>query len=401
VSRFRVDFLGCKVSHVDAQEIRERLLADGHVQARTGEDADVAVISSCCVTNEALAKSRKGAARAARAHERVYVTGCAANLAGGPLGGLPENVVVVDRRAEDTAEFVAGDVGAIGCVNDVANFDRIRAFVKIEDGCSFSCAFCVIPLVRGASRSRTAAAVLREVHRRVEQGHREVVLTGINLGCFRDRAANFDLPRLVREVGATPGLARLRLSSIEINHVNDALLAALCETPTVARHLHVPLQSGDDGVLRAMRRRYTAATYVKKLEPLTADFNLTSDVIVGFPSEDDAAFERTLETVERAGLSRVHVFPYSPRPGTLTADDDRVPPAVKKERGARLHALSDALERRHWQTKLGTRDTVLVDRPGRGYGDDYTPFLVEAPVGELVDVRAESLGEAGIHAVAA
>jgi threonylcarbamoyladenosine tRNA methylthiotransferase MtaB len=401
VARFSVDFLGCKVSHVDALEIRERLLADGHTAAGAGERADVAVISSCCVTNEALAKSRKAAARAARTHGRVYVTGCGANLAGGGLAGLPENVIVVDRRAEETAAFVAGDVGAIGCVNGSAGLDRVRAFVKIQDGCSFSCAFCVIPLVRGASRSRSAAAVLREVRRRVDQGHREVVLTGINLGCFRDRAAGFDLPRLVREVGATPGLARLRLSSIEINHVNEALIDALRATPTVARHLHVPLQSGDDGVLRAMRRRYTSATYLKKLEPLAADFNLTSDVIVGFPTEDDAAFERTIATVERAGLSRLHVFPYSPRPGTVTAGDDRVQPTVKKERGARLRALSDALERRRWQTKLGTRDTVLVDRPGRGYGDDYTPFLVEAPVGELVEVRAHAIGAEGICAVAA
>jgi len=401
VARFSVDFLGCKVSHVDALEIREQLLADGHTAAGAGERADVAVISSCCVTNEALAKSRKAAARAARTHGRVYVTGCGANLAGGGLAGLPENVIVVDRRAEETAAFVAGDVGAIGCLNGAAGLDRVRAFVKIQDGCSFSCAFCVIPLVRGASRSRAAAAVLHEVRRRVEQGHREVVLTGINLGCFRDRAAGFDLPRLVREVGATPGLARLRLSSIEINHVNDALIAALRETPTVARHLHVPLQSGDDGVLRAMRRRYTTTMYLKKLQPLTADFNLTSDVIVGFPTEDDAAFERTIATVERAGLSRVHVFPYSPRPGTVTADDDRVQPAVKKERGARLRALSDVLERRRWQAKLGTRDTVLVDRPGRGYGDDYTPFLVEAPVGDLVEVRAHAIGAEGIRAVAA
>jgi threonylcarbamoyladenosine tRNA methylthiotransferase MtaB len=401
VAGFRVDFLGCKVSHVDAHEIRERLLADGHSPAGPGEAADVAVISSCCVTNEALAKSRKAAARAARTHKRVYVTGCGANLAGAGLAGLPENVVVVDRRAEETPAFVAGDVGAIGCVDGAARLDRVRAFVKIQDGCSFSCSFCVIPLVRGASRSRAAAAVLREVQRRVEQGHREVVLTGINLGCFRDRAASFDLPRLVREVGATPGLARLRLSSIEVNHVNDALVDALRETPTVARHLHVPLQSGDDGVLRAMRRRYTTATYLKKLEPLAAEFNLTSDVIVGFPTEDESAFERTLETVERAGLSRVHVFPYSPRPGTVTADDDRVSPAVKKERGAQLRALSDALELRRWQAKLGTRDTVLVDRPGRGYGDDYTPFLVEAPVGELVEVRAQAIGAEGIRAVAA
>src|SRR5207248_5227252 len=160
-------------------------------------------------------------------------------------------------------------------------------FVKIQDGCSFSCNFCVIPLVRGATRSRTAQAVLAEIRRRVAQVHKEVVLTGINLGCFRDRAAGYDLPRLVREAGATPGLARLRLSSIEINHVGDALIAALRETPAASRHLHVPLQSGDDGVLHAMRRRYTTAAYLQKLEPLAAEFNLTSDVIVGFPAEDE------------------------------------------------------------------------------------------------------------------
>ena len=401
MARFSVDFLGCKVSHVDAHEIRDRLLADGHVAVSPREPADVAVISSCCVTNEAFAKSRKAAARAARTHRRVYVTGCGANLEAGGLDRLPPNVTVVARAAEDTPDFVAGDVGAIGCVQATPRLDRVRAFVKIQDGCSFSCRFCVIPLVRGASRSRSADAVLREVKRRVDQGHPEVVLTGINLGCFRDRGAGYDLPRLVREAGATPGLARLRLSSIEINHVNDALVAALRETPTVARHLHVPLQSGDDVVLRAMRRRYTTATYLKKLEPLAEDFNLTSDVIVGFPTEDEAAFARTLATVERAQLSRVHVFPYSPRPGTATAADDPVQPAVKKDRGERLRALSDELERRRWQSKLGSVDTVLVDRPGRGYGDDYTPFLVAAPVGRLVRARAEALTAEGIRAVAA
>jgi threonylcarbamoyladenosine tRNA methylthiotransferase MtaB len=401
MARFTVDFLGCKVSHVDVHAIRERLLADGHRQAASGAQADVAVINTCCVTNEAVAKSRKTAARAARTHRRVYVTGCAANLAGDPFASLPPNVTVVARRAEDTAAFVAGDVGALGCVQADARLDRVRAFVKIQDGCSFSCAFCVIPLVRGASRSRSADAVLREVRRRVEQGHREIVLTGINLGCFRDRAAGYDLSRLVREAGATPGLDRLRLSSIEINHVDARLVAALRETPTAARHLHVPLQSGDDGVLRAMGRRYTTATYLRRLEPLAGDFNLTSDVIVGFPTEHDAAFERTLETVERAGLTKVHVFPYSPRPGTATAHDDAVPPQVKKERGARLRALARELERRRWQAKLGREDDVLVDRPGRGYGDDYSPFIVDAPVGALVRVRATAIREEGLVAVAA
>jgi len=226
------------------------------------------------------------------------------------------------------------------------------------------------------------------------------VLTGINLGCFRDRAAGFDLPRLVREAGATPGLERLRLSSIEINHVDSELAAALRETPTVSRHLHVPLQSGDDGVLRAMGRRYTTDVYLRRLGAL-ADLNVTTDVIIGHPAEDDDAFERTLATVEAAGISRVHVFPYSPRPGTKTAGADPVSPPVKKERGARLRALSHELEQRHWQAKVGTHDVVLVDRPGRGYGDDYTPFLVEAPVGQLVRVRAERVTEEGILAVAA
>ena len=398
MASFSVRFLGCKVSHVDAHAVRERLLADGHSERDLG--ADVAVVNTCCVTNGAVAKSRKEAARAARTHRRVYVTGCGANLAGDAFAGLPENVVVVAERSELTPEAVAGDVGAIGCVQADARLDRVRAFVKVQDGCSFSCRFCVIPLVRGPSRSRAADAVLGEIRRRVAQGHREVVLTGINLGCYRDRAAGYDLPRLVREAGETPGLQRLRLSSIEINHVNDELVAALRETPTAARHLHVPLQSGDDGVLRDMGRRYSVATYLRRLEPLRGEFNLTSDVIVGFPTEDERAFEQTLRTVADAGLTKVHVFPYSPRPGTVTAADDPVPAGVKKERGARLRAASHDACLAHWRSKLGAEDAVLVDRPGRGYGDDYSPWLVPeaAPVGELVRFRAAGVSDEGVLA---
>src|SRR3954452_4185537 len=394
MATFRVDFLGCKVSHADVHEVREALLRDGHSES---QHAEVAVISTCCVTNEALAKRRKAAARAARTHVHVYVTGCGANLQGEAFANLPQNVVVVAKRSEETAAFVAGDVGAIGCVQADARLDRVRAFVKIQDGCSFSCAFCVIPLVRGGTRSRRAAAVLAEIRRRVAQGHKEVVLTGVNLGCFRDRESAYTLARLIRDAGEVDGLERLRLSSIEINHVNDELVAALRETGAVAKHLHIPMQSGDDRVLKAMGRRYTVSTYLRKLEQLT-DFNLTTDVIVGFPAEDDAAFENTLRTVSCAGITKLHVFPYSPRPGTQTADDDRVPPQVKKERGARLRALSAEACRRRWESKLGQEDTVLVDRPGRGYGDDYSPWLVEAAVGKLVRVRAAAVTEEGIRA---
>ena len=398
MTTFSVRFLGCKVSHVDAHEVRERLLADGH--AERADDADVAIVNTCCVTNEAVSKSRKEAARAARTHGRVYVTGCGANLASDAFAGLPENVVVVAKRSEETPAFVAGDVGAIGCVQADARLDRVRAFVKVQDGCSFSCNFCVIPLVRGASRSRTAEAVLGEIARRVHQGHREVVLTGINLGCYRDRVAGYDLPRLVRAAGATEGLDRLRLSSIEINHVDDKLIAALRETPVVSRHLHVPLQSGDDSVLRAMGRRYTTSAFLRRLAPLQDEFNLTSDVIVGFPAEDERAFEATLDTVRAAGLTKVHVFPYSPRPGTVTALDDPVTPAAKKERGARLRVASHDACLARWRTKIGSDDVVLVDRPGRGYGDDYTPWLLDnaAAVGDLVRVRGAGVTDEGVLA---
>jgi threonylcarbamoyladenosine tRNA methylthiotransferase MtaB len=398
MATFTTEFLGCKVSQTDAQEIRERLVADGHVEG-AGE-AEVAVVNTCCVTHEAVRKSRQAARRAARRAERVYVTGCGANLAGKAFADLPANVTVVPLPSERAPEFVAGDVGAIACAQADVGLDRVRAFVKVQDGCSFSCAFCVIPQVRGASRSRAAAAVLEEIRRRVRKGHREVVLTGINLGCYRDREAGFDLSRLVREAGAVPGLARLRLSSIEVNHLSPTLLAAMRETPVVSPHLHVPLQSGDDTILAAMGRRYGTETYLRRVAAADG-FNITTDVIVGFPGEDDAAFERTLGVVGQAGITKVHVFPYSPRPGTRTAAADSVPAPVKKERGARLRALSTEACARRWRAKLGAVDVVLVDRPGRGYGDDYTPWLVKAPVAELVRARAVDVSEEGVVGVAA
>jgi threonylcarbamoyladenosine tRNA methylthiotransferase MtaB len=398
MATFTTRFLGCKVSFADEQAIRERLLADGHTEVN--EAADIVVINTCCVTNEAVSKSRQAAGQAARSHQRVYVTGCAANLPTHAFAGMPDNVSVVARRSEDVPEAVADGVGALGCIQAEHRLDRVRAFVKIQDGCSFSCAFCVIPLVRGATRSRSAEAVLAEIRRRAAQGHREVVLTGVNLGCFRDRAAGLTLAGLIRAAGAIDGLERLRLSSIEVNHVTRDLVDALRETPIVSRHLHVPLQSGDDDVLRAMGRRYTIGQYRSRIEALE-DFNLTSDVIVGFPTEDDRAFANTMAAVAELGITKVHVFPYSPRPGTRTAADDPVRPEVKKERSVLLRAASDAACRALWQRRVGSVDTVLVDRPRLGYADDYTPWLVDAPVGAMVHARAVGVSNEGVVAVVA
>ena len=391
MSGFAAEFLGCKVSMTDAQEIREELVAAGHAEVESAR-APLRIVNTCCVTAEAVAKSRKAVRRAARTAERVFVTGCGANLQGAAFEDVAANVTVVRGAPEAVPRIVAGWVGDLGCAGPRPAFPRTRAYVKIQDGCSFTCSYCVIPQVRGKSRSRRAADVLSDVARRARQGHREVVLTGINLGCFRDRAAGMRLPDLLARAAGVDGIDRVRLSSIEVNHVSDALLGAMAH-PGVARHLHVPMQSGDDGVLAAMRRRYTATAFQRAMgraRERVPGVNLTTDVIVGHPAEDDAAFERTLAAVRAAGFTRVHVFPYSPRPGTADEASDPVPAAVKAERSRRLRELGERQARAHRRALRGTRQLVLVEtEAGRGYADDYTPLVVPGGrPGTMVEVVA-------------
>jgi threonylcarbamoyladenosine tRNA methylthiotransferase MtaB len=394
MTSFAVEFLGCKVSLADAQSVRERLAQDGHDEV-TAADARVRVVNTCCVTAEAVSKSRKAVRRAARTADRVLVTGCAANLQGAGLDVAP-NVTVLPVRAERLAETAAGLVGDLGCMGGAAPpFARTRAYVKVQDGCSFACTYCVIPQVRGASRSRSADGVLAEVARRAAQGHREVVLTGINLGCFRDRAAGMRLADLLLAVAEVPGIERVRLSSIEVNHLSDALLDALSH-PRVAAHLHVPMQSGDDGVLRSMRRHYSAGSFLSRMRRArerVAGVNLTTDVIVGHPAETEAAFAATLGAVEEGGFTKVHVFPYSARPGTTDGDSPGVAAAAKRRRCARLRAVSDARGAAHRAAKRGRRERVLVETgDGRGHADDMTAFVVPgAAAGAMVDVVATAL----------
>ena len=240
---FSVEFLGCKISQTDMQGVRERLLAGGLEEAREG--GAVHVVNTCCVTNEAVAKSRK-AVRAAlrRGAEHVYVTGCATRL-GADRSRAPARVTVVRETAEEAAERIARELGATACVGPAPRLERTRAFVKVQDGCTFGCSFCVIPRVRGASRSRPLRAVLDEARRRIAQGHRELVVTGVNLGLYRDAEARAKLPDVLRALAELDGVARVRLSSIEVNHLSARLCEALAH-PRVCPHLHVPLQSGDD-----------------------------------------------------------------------------------------------------------------------------------------------------------
>jgi threonylcarbamoyladenosine tRNA methylthiotransferase MtaB len=399
--RFSVSFLGCKVSQADALLIRDALVDAGHVE--TGpERAEVHVLNTCALTQEAERKSRREVNRAAR-RGPVFVTGCAANLNGGQF--VAEGVSVVGRSADRAAAEIVERLGGVrpGCRDDApAHPGRTRAFLKVQNGCDLRCAFCIIPTTRGPAESRPLAAILRDARRRLGEGHPELVLTGINIGTWRgpDGAG---LPELVREVAALPGLRRLRISSIEPGDVSDRLLAAMAETPAVAPHLHVPLQSGDPRVLVAMGRRYTVERYLDacgRARAALPGLNLTTDAIVGFPGEDEAAFLNTVAVVEETGMSRVHVFPYSPRPGTPgAAMAGAAEPDVRRERAARLRDVSERAGFAHRRARVGGRDDVLVERIGpqgepSGLGADYTRFVLPAGAGgpgRVVPVAVEAV----------
>jgi len=415
---FAVKFLGCKVSQADAMLARRSLLASGHVEVAE-DDADVHVINTCCITSEAEAKSRQSVRRSLKAAERVYVTGCAANLNARQFAELDERVEPLVGTAEDVAATLAPgscvdlehDLLVRERADDAPSFERAsrtRGFVKVQDGCDCHCAYCIIPTVRGSARSRPAGAVLEEARRRVAQGQPEMVMTGISVGDYRDPERGRELGELMMEVARVPGVERVRLSSVEVIHVKDSLLEALATEPKVCGHLHVPMQSGDDDVLRAMGRHYTADEYLDHIAALrnaVPDVNVTTDVIVGFPREDGDAFQRTLDAVDSAGITRVHTFSYSPRPGTVAAQlGDLVEPAEKKRRSQVMRAHSEVRSRHHRAAKLHRRQQVLVDKVAEtqcsGYTADYTRCHLppgSGAAGAVVDVVCEEMQADGIR----
>ncbi|MFI5004341.1 MAG: MiaB/RimO family radical SAM methylthiotransferase [Solirubrobacterales bacterium] len=441
-------FLGCKVSHADAMLARKRLLEAGHEEAPE-EEAELHVINTCCITGEAEAKSRQSVRRSLKSAREVYVGGCAVNLRAEQFAEIDAAVRPFTGTAEDVAQAMAGALGS--CVDleheplvgrarrraapGPARASRLegparrsppegpaplhrlegrsaaartRGFVKVQDGCDCHCAYCIIPTVRGGARSRPSAAVLEEVAARVAQGQPEVVMTGISVGDYRDPEEGLELGELMVRAARVEGVERVRLSSVEVIHVRDSLLEALREEPKVCPHLHVPMQSGDDGVLGAMGRHYTAGEYLEAIATLRGavpEVNVTTDIIVGFPNEDEAAFERTLALAREAGISRVHAFSYSPRPGTAAQElGDGVPPEEKKRRSRELRGLSEVRSRHHCVGKLGASERVLVDKVAdtqcAGYTADYTRCYLPAGAGragELVEVSVAELYADGLR----
>jgi threonylcarbamoyladenosine tRNA methylthiotransferase MtaB len=443
--RFAVKFLGCKVSHADAMLARSRLLAAGHEEVPE-DAAELHVINTCCITGEAEAKSRQSVRRSLKTAREVYVGGCAVNLNAAQFAEIDPGVRAFTGTADDVADAMAGALGAFadlaheplvgrraaprrtgaharggageahhGAAATTALIPpgrsaavRTRGFVKVQDGCDCHCAYCIIPTVRGGARSRPAAAVLGEVRRRVAEGQPEMVMTGISVGDYRDPEAGLELGELMVAAAQVPGVQRVRLSSVEVIHVRDSLLEALAQEPKVCPHLHVPMQSGDDRVLEAMGRHYTAAEYLQAIRELRAavpSVNVTTDIIVGFPNEDEAAFERTLGLVREAQISRVHAFSYSPRPGTVAESlGDRVAPEEKKRRSRELRGFSEVSSRRHRAGKLGRHERVLLDKVAEtqcaGYTADYTRCYLPpgaGATGETIEVQVHELHADGLR----
>jgi threonylcarbamoyladenosine tRNA methylthiotransferase MtaB len=409
MATFAVKFLGCKVSQADAMLARRALIDAGHVEVVEG-DAELHVINTCCITNEAEAKSRQSVRRSLKTARQVHVAGCAVNLNAAQFADIDVRVTPFVGTAEEVAAAVGGCVDFDHDVlarQPVHQAQRTRGFIKVQDGCDSHCAYCIIPKVRGGARSRPSSAILREAAQRVDAGQPELVLTGISVGDYRDPERGLELGELMAAVAQVRDVKRVRLSSVEVIHVKDSLLEALAGEPKVCPHLHVPMQSGDDAVLAAMGRSYTSAQYLQQIAALreaAPEVNLTTDIIVGFPTEDEDAFARTLDAVDAARITRVHAFQYSPRPGTVAeGHGDRVPPAVKQLRSRELRARSEVRSRHHRNAKLGSTETVLVDKVAdsqcSGYTADYTRCYLPAGAaarGALVSARCVELHADGI-----
>ena len=386
---------GCKANQYDTQVLREALLRRGW--SEQDREADLVVVNTCTVTAEAGRKARQLARRIAREQPgvRIAMTGCLAESEPEVLRELPAvEWVLGNGEAKRPVNFLRDlglelDPEELGVPAGITEFaGHTRAFLKIQDGCDMACAFCIIPKVRGRSQSRSVTELTAEVRRLVESGHREIVLCGIHIGHWgRDlRSSLSSLMEAFCELEITdsedrPIAWRVRLSSIEATEVDDRLLAVMAARPDrICAHLHMPMQSGDDEVLAAMNRWYTVAEYLAACDRIHAVLDrpaFSADLLVGFPGETDAAFERTLETARAAGFSRIHVFPFSARPGTAAEGRPTPPVEAVRERRARLSELGSETAATYRASLDGSRDTILFEGGFTGLSGRYQRVRVD------------------------
>jgi threonylcarbamoyladenosine tRNA methylthiotransferase MtaB len=404
----RTATLGCKVNQYETEFLRQSLATIGFRDAMADEPADLCIVNTCTVTAEGDSKSRQAIRQLARRNPgtRIIVMGCYATRAPDEVSSLPGVVEVVTDKRE--LPDLLGRFGVVDVPTGISGFgNRHRAYVKVQDGCMLRCSFCIIPLVRPHLASRPIEHIEDEVRRLVDNGYREVVLTGIHLGHYgvewnrgRSKHEWMRLSHLVDRLARLQGDFRIRLSSVEATEVTRELVAVMAEhADKVCPHLHISMQSGSDDVLRRMHRRWGSQRFMDRCRLVSESLDtpaFTTDVIVGFPGETEADFEATCRVCEEVGFSKIHIFPFSPRRTTLAAEmSDQVAPPVKSDRVRRLAELEDKLRDCYFHKLVGRRLKVLVESPsnreGRGVGTScrYAPVeLAGRPVeaGTFVEV---------------
>jgi threonylcarbamoyladenosine tRNA methylthiotransferase MtaB len=389
---------GCRLNAYESEVIRKRAAEDGL--------ADAVVFNTCAVTNEAVRQARQAIrkARRERPDARLIVTGCAAQIDPAAFAGMAEVDLVLGNAEKSQAGAYAPqpEAGRVR-VNDIMSVretaghlidglkDRARAYVEVQNGCDHRCTFCIIPYGRGNSRSAAAGEVVEQVRRLSAQGYREVVLTGVDITSWgADLPGQPSLGQLVaRILKLVPELPRLRLSSIDAAEIDPDLLRCLAEEPRLMPYLHLSLQAGDDMILKRMKRRHSRADALRLAADVRAvrpDVAFGADLIAGFPTETEEMFANTLALVEEADLAFLHVFPFSPRPGTPAARMPQLPKAVVKARAARLRAAGDAALVRHLERQAGRTLAAIVERRGVARAEDFTEiaFDGEGAPGEIL-----------------
>jgi threonylcarbamoyladenosine tRNA methylthiotransferase MtaB len=398
---------GCRLNAYESEVIRQKAAAGGVT--------DAVVVNTCAVTGEAVKQARQTIRRLRRERpqSKIVVTGCAAQTEAQTFAAMPEVDRVLGNEEKLTAASWAAldapgkvSVGDIMAVTGTTphRIDSIeghtRAFLQVQNGCDHRCTFCIIPFGRGNSRSLPVADVVAQARRLVERGYSEIVLTGVDITSYAP-GLGLLVKQVLREL---PGLKRLRLSSIDSVEVDSDLLDALAGDARLMPHLHLSLQAGDDMILKRMKRRHSRAdaiAFCNQVRRLRPDIVFGGDIIAGFPTETEDMFARSLDLVDECGLTQLHVFPFSPRPGTPAARMPQVAGGAVKDRARRLRQKGEQALRRHLDHQIGASRLVLAERGGVGRTEQFTPVRLSAPVEPGVIVNAAIAGHDGRHLLAA
>lgn len=411
--------LGCKVNIYESEFVISKLKQNNYKIVNFDDEADIYIINTCSVTNESDKKSRKMINRARKNNPDacIIVMGCYSQVSSNEieadiiLGNKDKSKIIeiLDEYLETKRkQKIIYDLKETEFENmEITDFENhTRAFVKIEDGCNAFCSYCIIPYTRGRVRSKKVESVINEVTNLVNKGYKEIVLTGIHTGRY-GIDINSSLEELLSKLVDIPGIFRIRLSSIEINEITPGIIKILKENKVMAKHLHVPIQSGSNKILKLMNRRYNKEEFIALIDKLKEipDISLTTDLIVGFPHETEEDFEETIETLMKINFTKIHTFPYSRRKGTLADSmDEQVPSEIKKKRVHRILELSNKFENKYYESKIGMIYDGVVERHINGtilvHTSNFIPIIVndtELSNNDRVKVRIEKVDNLKVY----